>query len=327
MILPYHRWLEAVREDREKGAIGTTRRGIGPAYEAKAARRGVRVADLGRPQRLRELVEQNLEEMRPVLAAAGGEVPDAAQVSALVEQALATGEALAPWVGDAGRAVDAAVRAGKNVLFEGAQGTLLDIDHGTYPFVTSSSTIAGGACTGVGVGPTAIDRVIGISKAYCTRVGGGPFPTEMPPDEAEAWRQAGDEFGATTGRPRRCGWLDAAALRLAVRVNGASGLAFTKLDVMCGRGPLRVCVGYRLDGRDLDEPPADAEDLVRATPRYLELGGWEQDSRGARSIEDLPAAARTYISTIEDLVGAPMWLVSVGPDRSETILLHDPFGG
>jgi adenylosuccinate synthase len=320
VILPYHRWLEAVREER-KGAIGTTRRGIGPAYESKAARRGVRICDLARPARLRELVEQNLEEVAPLI---GRAVPKD-EVDRLIDDASAAGAALAPMIGDAGREVDRAIAAGQNVLFEGAQGTLLDIDHGTYPFVTSSSTIAGGACTGVGVGPTRIDRVIGISKAYCTRVGGGPFPTEMEGAEAEAWRAAGQEFGATTGRPRRCGWLDAAALRLAVRVNGLDGIALTKLDVARGRGPLKVCVGYRLDGVLLDEPPGDADDLARARPEYIELAGWDGESREARHIDDLPAEARSYISALEGIVGVPMWLVSVGAERAETILLRDPF--
>jgi adenylosuccinate synthase len=321
VILPYHRWLEAIREDR-KGAIGTTRRGIGPAYESKAARRGVRFCDLGRRDRLRELVEQNLEEIAPLI----GRQVTRAEIDKLVDDAAAAGERLAPMIGEAGREVDRAIAGGQNVLFEGAQGTLLDLDHGTYPFVTSSSTIAGGACTGVGVGPTRIDRVIGISKAYCTRVGGGPFPTEMHGDEAEAWRAAGQEYGATTGRPRRCGWLDVAALRLAARVNGLDGIALTKLDVARGRGPLKVCVGYRLDGTTLDEPPGDAEELARAEPEYIELAGWEAESREARRIEDLPAQARTYMSTLEELTGVPMWLVSVGAERAETILLRDPFG-
>ena len=321
VILPYHRWLEAVREDR-KGAIGTTRRGIGPAYESKAARRGVRFCDLGRRDKLRELVEQNLEEIAPLI----GRSVEKHEVDQLIADAAAAGEALAPMIGDAGREVDRAIRDGKNVLFEGAQGALLDLDHGTYPFVTSSSTIAGGACTGVGIGPTRIDRVIGISKAYCTRVGGGPFPTEMEGEEAEAWRAAGQEYGATTGRPRRCGWLDAAALRLAARVNGLDGIALTKLDVARGRGPLKVCVGYRLDGARLDEPPGDADELERAEPEYIELEGWDGESREARRIDDLPAAARTYISALERLTGVPMWLVSVGAERAETILLRDPFG-
>jgi adenylosuccinate synthase len=324
VILPYHRWLEAAREARA-GAIGTTLRGIGPAYESKAGRRGVRVADLGRPARLRELVQQNLDEIVPVLQSWGHPVPTRAEIDALIASAEKAGQALGPEVGDAGRAVDAAVRAGKNILFEGAQGTLLDIDHGTYPFVTSSSTVAGGACTGAGVSPTCIDRVVGISKAYCTRVGSGPFPSEMAPAEAEEWRAAGQEFGATTGRPRRCGWLDAAALRLAVRVNGLDGVALTKLDVVRGRGRIRVCVGYRLDGKTLDEPPLDGDDLARLEPDYIEVEGWNDDMRAARRADDLPAGARTYIATIEKLIGAPMWLVSVGPDRDETILLRDPF--
>ncbi len=243
----------------------------------------MRVSDLGRPARLRELVQQNLDEIGPILTHWGQPLPGRAEIDALIADAERAGQELAPMVGDAGRAVDAAVRSGRNVLFEGAQGTLLDIDNGTYPFVTSSSTVAGGACTGAGVAPTRIDRVVGITKAYCTRVGSGPFPTEMSPADAEEWRAAGQEFGATTGRPRRCGWLDAAALRLAVRVNGLNGLALTKLDVVRGRGAVRVCVGYRLDGVELDEPPPDGEDLVRAEPQYVEVEGWDADSRrGAR---------------------------------------------
>ncbi len=324
VILPYHHWLEAAREGRA-GAIGTTRRGIGPAYESKAARRGVRVVDLARPSRLRELVEQNLDEILPILRSWGRPEPGRPEIDRLIADAERAGQELAPVVGDAARAVDAAVRSGKNVLLEGAQGTLLDIDHGTYPFVTSSSTVAGGACTGAGVAPTRIDHVVGISKAYCTRVGAGPFPTEMAPAQAEEWRVAGQEYGATTGRPRRCGWLDAAALRLAVRVNGLDGIALTKLDVVRGRGRIRVCVGYRLDGVSLDEPPLDAGELARAEPEYVEVDGWGEESRAARRLEELPPGARAYIATIERLVGAPMWLVSVGPDRDDTILLRDPF--
>ena len=234
VILPYHRELEALREER-KHAIGTTRRGIGPAYEAKVARRGVRVRDLLRPDKLRSLVAQNLEELRPLIAHFGGKTLDQAWVDDMIANAVAAGKQLEPHLGNAGAFVDSAIAANKNVLFEGAQGALLDIDHGTYPCVTSSATIAAGACQGTGIGPTRIDRVVGITKAYATRVGGGPFPTQLEGDEAESLREAGGEYGATTGRPRRCGWLDLPALGLAIRVNGMSSLALTKLDVLGGR--------------------------------------------------------------------------------------------
>ena len=326
VILPYHRQVEALRE-QGKGAIGTTRRGIGPAYEAKVARRGVRIRDLLRPERLRALVEQNLDELGAVIRHYGGEPPDATEVEALVEEALRAGERLAPHVKDAGRYVDRAIQDGRDVLFEGAQGALLDVDHGTYPFVTSSSTTAGGACQGLGVGPTRIDRVVGITKAYATRVGGGPFPTQMDEADAEAWREAGAEFGATTGRPRRCGWLDIPALRLAIRLSGISSLALTKLDVGRGQGPIKLCVAYELDGEELDELPLDPEDLARAKPRYITLQGWDDDLCGVRSLEDLPEPARAYLDTLEQLTGVPFALVSIGPERSQTISLSDPFAG
>jgi adenylosuccinate synthase len=327
VILPYHRWIEALREDRASAAIGTTRRGIGPAYEAKAARRGVRIADLLDRRRLVELVSQNLDELIPLIVHHGGAAPGPNEIDALIDAALAAGERLAPHVGDTSRAIHDAIGRGEHVLFEGAQGTLLDLDHGTYPFVTSSSTLAGGACTGAGVGPTKIDRVIGISKAYCTRVGGGPFPTEMPPALAEAWRQAGGEFGATTGRPRRCGWLDLPALRLAARLSGMDGLAVTKLDVCAGRGPIEVCVAYELDGKRYDELPVDrlAEGDARLVPIYRRLEGWDGDAQGARTLDELPAAARAYLTTLAQEVGVAFSLVSVGADRAATVLLDDPF--
>jgi adenylosuccinate synthase len=327
VILPYHRWIEALREDKVHGAIGTTRRGIGPAYEAKAARRGVRIADLLSRARLVELVSQNLDELIPLIVHHGGNPPGPADIDKLIDEALACGEALAPHIGDTSSFIHRAIEGGRHVLFEGAQGTLLDLDHGTYPFVTSSSTLAGGACTGAGVGPTAIDRVIGISKAYCTRVGGGPFPTEMPADLGEAWRTAGGEFGATTGRPRRCGWLDLPALRLAVRLSGMDSLAITKLDVACGRGPIELCVAYDVDGVRHEELPVDLiASGARAQPVYRRLDGWDQDLRGARSVDDLPSAARAYLRTLEAEVGVPFALISVGPDRAATLAADDPFG-
>jgi adenylosuccinate synthase len=324
VILPLHRAVEALREAR-KHAIGTTGRGIGPAYEAKVARRGVRMRDLLRPERLGELIGQNLDELAPVIEHYGGDVPGPGQVQAMVAEAVQVGARLERYIGDAGRCIDGFIRAGKNVLFEGAQGTLLDIDQGTYPFVTSSTTVAAGACQGTGVGPTRIDRVIGIAKAYLTRVGGGPFPTELDDEDGARLRQAGGEFGATTGRPRRCGWLDLPALRLAVRVNGLAGLALTKLDVLTGRAQIQACTAYRLDGQLVDELPVDPVDIERAEPVFQSFPGWDRDIRHATAIADLPAQARAYIGALEDALGVPFYLVSVGPDRTQTIKLRDVF--
>jgi adenylosuccinate synthase len=217
------------------------------------------------------------------------------------------------------------VRRGKSLLLEGAQGTLLDVDHGTYPFVTSSSTIAGGACIGLGIGPTSVNAVVGIAKAYTTRVGAGPFPTELLGPEGDRLREVGAEYGATTGRPRRCGWLDIPALRLAVRMNGLSGLALTKLDVLSGLRPLQVCVGYRVDGETRDELPLDESEIARAEPIYETADGWSEDTSQIRDLDDLPTGARRYLRRIEDLLGIPLFLVSVGPNRAETIVLKNPF--
>ncbi len=323
VILPYHRLVEGLREEQRK-AIGTTRRGIGPAYEAKVGRRGVRIRDLFRPQRLRELVAQNVDELSPLILHLGGAAPTADEQARWVDEAVAAGERLRPFVCDTSRWVHEAIVAGKNVLFEGAQGSLLDVDHGTYPYVTSSSTIAAGACQGVGIGPSKIDRVIGITKAYATRVGAGPFPTELHGEAGDNLRQAGGEFGATTGRPRRCGWLDLPALRLGVRLSGMDGLALTKLDVLGGLAEVSACVAYRLDGRELDELPQDPEDVARAEPIYETWPGWGPIG-GVRRIEDLPAPAHRYVEAIERLAGVPFTMISVGADRDETILLRDAF--
>ena len=241
----------------------------------------------------------------------------------MADEALRHGDRIAATLCDASRLLHEQIRAGKNVLFEGAQGTLLDIDHGTYPFVTSSSAVAGGACTGAGVGPTVIDHVIGITKAYTTRVGEGPFPTELGGEEATRLRTAGAEFGATTGRPRRVGWLDVPALRLAVRVNGMTGLAVTKLDVLGGTSKIRVCVAYRLDGRELDEIPLERLDDAR--PVYDEVPGWTENLSEIREWDALPATTRSYIRQIEAWTGCAVYLASVGPRRSETIVLQNPF--
>ncbi len=323
VILPYHQRIEALREGR-KGAIGTTRRGIGPAYEAKVGRRGVRIRDLARPEKLRELVAANLDELVPVMLHLGGDAPTAAEVEGWIERALADGEQLAPHVGDASRFVASAVAAGKHVLFEGAQGSLLDIDHGTYPYVTSSSTIAAGACQSGGIGPTKIDRVVGITKAYATRVGAGPFPTELLGPDGDALREAGGEYGATTGRPRRCGWLDLPALRLGVRLSGMDGLALTKLDVLAGLPEVAACVAYRLDGQELDELPTDPDDIARAEPVFERFPGWPSLT-GVRAWDDLPPTARAYVEAIQARAGVPFYLISVGADRADTITLHDPF--
>jgi adenylosuccinate synthase len=321
VILRYHRDIDALRE-QGASAIGTTKRGIGPAYEAKMARRGVRVADLLRVDRLRPLLEQNLEEVNPYVTRLGGKPYE---IEALLAEALALGERLRHYVADTSRFVYDAIRRGESVLCEGAQGALLDVDHGTYPFVTSSSTLAGGACTGLGIGPTEVSAVVGISKAYATRVGGGPFPTELSGAEGDKLREAGAEFGATTGRPRRCGWLDLPALRLAVRLNGMSGLAITKLDVLKAMPHVKLCVSYKLDGRTLDELPLDAADLARVEPVYETFEGLSADVGHARDLDDLPKAARHYLSRIADLAGVPINLVSVGPGRAETMVLKNPF--
>jgi adenylosuccinate synthase len=321
VILPYHLDLDRLRESRA-GAIGTTKRGIGPAYEAKAARRGVRMGDLLRGERLAALIARNLDEVNPEIVRLGGAARTADEILPQVQQ---QGARLARYLGDAGRRVYEAIRRGKSLLFEGAQGTLLDLDHGTYPFVTSSSTIAGGACTGLGIGPTQIDAVVGIAKAYTTRVGGGPFPTELTGPAGDRLRETGGEYGAVTGRPRRCGWLDIPALRLAARINGLTGLALTKLDVLSGVKPLQVCVGYKLDGQTLDELPLDETDITLVEPVYETVDGWSEDTRQIRDLDDLPAGARRYLRRIEDLLGIPLYLVSVGPGRAETIVLKNPF--
>jgi adenylosuccinate synthase len=323
VVLPHHMQIDAMRE-KGNGAIGTTKRGIGPTYQDKAARRGVRICDLIRPEIFRRKVAENLAAWEPVAKAFGETLPS---VDDIAKTYLPLGEILAPFVGNAGRAVDEAVRARKNVLMEGAQGTLLDVDHGTYPFVTSSSAVAGGAAIGAGIGPTAIDRVIGITKAYTTRVGEGPFPTELHGDAGEALRKAGNEFGAVTGRPRRCGWLDLPALRYAVRVNGLDTLAMTKLDVLSGMDSIQLCVAYELDGQRLDEPPPDADDVARIKPIYETLESWSGDLANAKVADDLPKSVRTYIERVERETRCAIKLISVGADREHTITLENPFAG
>ena len=320
VVLPQHKLLDGLREARD-GAIGTTKRGIGPTYEDKVARRGVRMGDLLRPETLEARIAMQLEAWKPTADALGGELPKAADVT---KEYAALGERLRPYVADTAVMTARALKDDQKVLLEGAQGTMLDVDHGTYPFVTSSNAVAGGACAGAGIGPTAIGGVIGIAKAYATRVGGGPFPTELMGDEGDALREAGAEYGATTGRPRRCGWLDAPALRLAARVNGMTEIALTKLDVLTGRDEIRIAVAYELDGERLLEPPFAAFDRVK--PVFETLPGWTEDIAGCRERAQLPPKAKAYIERIEQLVDCPVGLISVGADRDETANLKDPFG-
>jgi adenylosuccinate synthase len=326
VVLPHHRDIDALREARPD-AIGSTKRGIGPTYESKASRTGVRVEDLIRPERFRKALERNLASVAALLRELGAPAPD---VGAIVSEYQAIGEEIRPFVRDASRFLHEQIKAGKNVMFEGAQGVLLDLDHGTYPFVTSSSTTAGGACAALGVGPTLVDEVLGIVKAYATRVGNGPFPTELTDETGNRLREVGAEFGSTTGRPRRCGWLDIPALRLAVRLSGIEKLALTKLDVLAGLEVVKLCVGYRLGDDVLDEMPVDCEDIAAIQPIYEELPGWPapaSEGRPPRAIADLPPAARRYVQRISELTGLPFALISVGPGREETILSDNLFGG
>ncbi|MEX2208522.1 MAG: adenylosuccinate synthase [Myxococcota bacterium] len=324
VILPVHSALDKAREEAHSTlTIGTTGRGIGPAYESRVARTGVRISDLLEPDTLRERLELALYERNFLLEKLYGW--PAASLEDVWERAIAWGEKLAPYVDDVGVTLDAALREGRSVLLEGAQGTLLDVDHGTYPFVTSSTTLAGGACAGAGIGPTRIDSVLGISKAYTTRVGGGPFPTEDTGPAGQHMGAVGREFGATTGRKRRCGWLDLVVLRHAVRVNGITGLALLKLDILTGLPEVKACVGYRVDGKEIREFPASITTLGRCEPIYTSFRGWSEAIERARSLSDLPQAARDYVRWIEDALGVPVDLLGVGPERDATIEQHNPF--
>jgi adenylosuccinate synthase len=324
LILPYHKELDAAEEEqRGAGRLGTTLRGVGPAYRDKAARVGVRVADLLNPSVFRRKLEANLAQTNELLRKVYGR--PGYDAAALAEELLAHAEALRPHVTDTARLINRAVERGERVLFEGAQGTMLDLDHGTYPYVTSSYPTAGGACIGSGVGPGRIDRVIGVAKAYTTRVGDGPFPTELTGPAGDHLRERGREYGVVTGRPRRCGWLDAVALRHAVLVNGLDALCVTKLDTLCGFDRVRVAVAYEYRGRRLEDFPHDSEVLEGCTPVYEELPGWDGDLTGVTRFDDLPKAARAYLERLEALTGVPVVLVSVGADRGQTMQLHDPF--
>jgi adenylosuccinate synthase len=324
VILPYHRMIELAAESapgRQK--IGTTSRGIGPAYEDKMARSGLRVVDLLRPELLKTHIEAACAEKNAIVRALFGTGTAALDPEKMFEEYAAAAEQVRPFVTDTGRLLNNILAEGRSVMFEGAQGTMLDIDHGTYPFVTSSSATAGGASTGTGVGPTAIGTVISVTKAYVTRVGGGPFPTEIHDAAGEELRARGNEYGAVTGRPRRCGWLDIPLLRYSNQVNGAEWLVITKLDVLDTLAEIPVCVGYEIDGKTTDEIPADVEGLERIKPVYTTLKGWQESTEGITEFEKLPRMAKEYLRFQERESGARIGMVSTGPDRDQTMSLPE----
>ncbi len=324
LIMPYHVALDHAREAAAGNKkIGTTGRGIGPAYEDKIARRTVRVADLFEPERFAEQVRTVMKLHNFVLEKfLGAEPLDPEKV---IADTLAYAERLRPMVCDVSASLQADMAAGKSFLFEGAQGSMLDIDHGTYPFVTSSNTVAGSACAGAGVGPHQLNYVLGITKAYCTRVGEGPFPTELFDETGELLRKKGNEFGAVTGRPRRCGWFDGAALRRAVQINGLTGLAIMKLDVLDGMDTVKLGVGYLYKGEKIDIMPAGADAVAECEPIYEEFPGWKESTFGIQKWEDLPESAQRYLTRLAEVAGAPIAVVSTGPDRVQTILRANPF--
>ena len=324
LILPYHRALDHTSEERlGNERVGTTLRGIGPAYEDKAGRRGIRVADAADPDLLRSRIERNIEDANLIIRQYRGTTLDARQV---FEEIAPLAERLCPFITDTTAYLNRAVREGRSVLVEGAQATLLDVDHGTYPFVTSSSTTSGGACVGLGLAPQKITGVLGIVRTYTTRVGEGPFPTEMLEGEAEIGqmiRERGHEYGVSTGRPRRCGWFDAFATRYAAEINGFDAVALTKLDILDALDEIKVCTGYRLRGRACDSFPAVSQELREVEPVYETLPGWKSSTEGVTELGALPAAARDYIEFISGRIGVPVGLVSTGPERGQTILVRD----
>jgi adenylosuccinate synthase len=323
LIMPYHRRLDTAREKAlGRRALGTTGRGIGPAYEDKVARRGIRFVDLLDPDTFRKKVQENLREINPHLKEHLGE--KTFTIKEIVTEYQRYREELSPYVTNTSLFLDQEIKRGRHVLFEGAQGAFLDVDHGTYPYVTSSNTVAGNACTGSGIGPNRIQGVLGIVKAYNTRVGNGPFPTELTDPVGNFLQERGREFGATTGRRRRCGWLDTVMVRDAIRLNGITELAVTKLDVLQGLGTLKLCTAYKYEGRRLETVPASAQVLAECTPVYEELRGWEDSTNYARSLDELPKNARRFIRRIEELTETPVALISVGAGRNDTIMVNNP---
>jgi adenylosuccinate synthase len=325
VILPYHIALDQAREaKRGNKAIGTTGRGIGPCYEDKVSRRGIRLGEMldeaHFTERLREVMEYHNFALERYFEF------ETVDYQATLDEALAQAEQIRPMIEDVPGTLHRMRRAGQSIMFEGAQGALLDIDHGTYPYVTSSNTTAGGAASGSGVGPRDIDYVLGIVKAYTTRVGAGPFPTELFDDDGEHLGVKGHEFGATTGRKRRCGWLDTVALKRSLQINSVTGMCITKLDVLDGMETVRICVAYRLNGEEVDTPPVGADRFEQCEPICIDMPGWTQSTVGVKSIEDLPANARAYLDRVEALCETPIDIISTGPDRAETIISRHPFG-
>jgi adenylosuccinate synthase len=326
LILPYHVALDQARESAlGLDKIGTTGRGIGPCYEDKVARRAIRLQDLYFPERFKEKLIAVLDYHNFVLK--HYLKADTVSVDSVFDAALKMGDRLKPMIADVSADLNRLMIEGKSLLFEGAQAAMLDVDHGTYPFVTSSNCLAGQASAGAGVGPQALNYVLGITKAYATRVGSGPFPTELEDDVGERLRKRGNEFGSVTGRPRRCGWFDAAALKRAAQINGLSGLCVTKLDVLDGLDTLRICTGYKVDGRVTDILPYGADNIARCEPIFEEHAGWTESTYGVKTWDALPKRAQTYLKRIETLVGTPIDLVSTGPDRDETVVIRHPFRG
>lgn len=324
LILPYHVAIDHARElARGKAAIGTTGRGIGPAYEDKVARRGLRVGDLMHRERVAAKLGEVLDYHNFVLK--NFFKTNGFDFQQMLDLCIEYAGQISPLIVDVPARLTALRRQNANILFEGAQGTLLDIDHGTYPFVTSSNTTAGGAATGSGVGPLDLDYVLGITKAYTTRVGAGPFPTELFDKMGEHLATRGHEFGATTGRPRRCGWFDAVALRRSLQINSVTGLCVTKLDVLDGLETLRVCVGYQVKGKEMDLPPVGAEAYSACEPVYIEMPGWQETTVGLRDFDHLPANAKAYLKKIEEIVATPIAIISTGPERDDNIILQQPF--
>jgi adenylosuccinate synthase len=318
LILPYHRELDVLSEARRgERRIGTTSRGIGPAYEDKTARRGLRVCDLRYPAAVEAHVRENVGARNKVI------IDSHLDWRAVLDELLALGERLQPLIADTSAVLVRAIERGDHVLFEGAQGTLLDVDHGTYPFVTSSNASVGGVCTGLGVPARAIEGVLGVAKAYTTRVGEGPLPTELEGELGHRLRESGQEYGASTGRPRRCGWYDAVAVRYAVRLNGLDALALTKLDVLDGMEELQICTAYRCGAERLDDFPADLQRLAECEPVYETIAGWQEPTRGIQEFHRLPAGARAYIRALEDATGVPAAIISTGSDRDDTIVRSD----
>jgi adenylosuccinate synthase len=324
VIMTYHQAVDNARELRKgKGKIGTTGRGIGPCYEDKASRAGIRFHELINPKLFTEKLKVNLEEKNFYLEKFLGAKP--LDYNQIADQYLAYGEQLRPYAGNVSELLDRGRRHGKNILFEGAQGTHLDIDHGTYPFVTSSNVVAGGACSGAGIGPTRIDTVIGICKAYTTRVGGGPFPTELEDEVGKHLQKVGAEFGSTTGRPRRCGWLDMVVLRNAARLNGLTSLTITKLDVLSGLEQIRIATSYVHGTSSMENFPNECFTLESCKPSYMDFAGWSEDITSARTFSQLPTKTQSYLRAIEELAEIPLSIVSVGPGREQTIMMQNPF--